>query len=159
ETETCRRCTKARGTEHPASHSYLIKNSDKDDELSIPGCSVMLADGNYNPPVDVVAYATRIPIETSWQGSRVPMLIFKGVQIEVFVVKSHPLFRTYRVRAELVIAGEMAQYLFENNRRLLSQGNSGVHSVSNLTWLILQRRWSDTLEDSADDIKEDIRQL
>jgi hypothetical protein len=159
ESETCRRCTKARGTEHPASHSYLTKNSDKDDELSVPGCSVLLADGNYNPPIDVVAYVTRIPIEASWQGSRVPVLVFKGEQIEIFVDKSHPLFRTYRVRPEPVIAGEVAQYLFEANRRLLSQGNLGVHSVSNLTWLILQKRWADALEDSADDIKEDIRQL
>ena len=159
EAETCRRCTKARGSEHPASIAYLTGNADKDDELSIPGCSVQLADESYSPPIDVVTWVTRIPIETSWQGPRVPMLTFKGEHIDVFIDKSHPLFRTYRMRAEPMIAAEVAQFLYETNRRLLSLRNSASHSISSLAWLILQRRWAETLEDSADDIKEDIRHL
>lgn len=159
EAEICRRCTKARGAEHPASISYLTQNSDKDDELSIQGCSVRMVDGNYNPPIEVVTYVTRVSIETSWQGPRVPVLAFKGEKVEIFVDKSHPIFRTYRMRAEPMIAVEVAQFLYESNRSLLSQRNSGAHSVSNLTWLILQKHWAETLEDSYDDIKEDIRQL
>jgi hypothetical protein len=159
EAESCRRCTKPRGAEHPASIAFLSRNSDKDDELSIQGCSIPLADGSYNSPVEVVTYVTRVPIESSWQGSRLPVLAFKGEQIEIFIDKSHPLFRTYRMRAEPMIAAEVAQFLFESNRRLLTQRNSGAHSVSNLTWLILQKRWGDTLEDSTEDIKEDIRRL
>lgn len=159
ETKACRRCAKPRGTEHPASIGYLIQNADKDDELSISGCSVQLADGNYNPPIDVITRVTRVPIETSWQGSRVPILAFKAEQIQVFVDKSHPVFRTYRVRAEPLIAAEVAQFLFENNRSLLGKGNSAAHSISNLTWLVLRKRWGETLEDSVDDIKEDIRRL
>jgi hypothetical protein len=42
---------------------------------------------------------------------------------------------------------------------LLSLKNPGAHNISSLTWLILQRRWADVLEDSAENIKEDIRQL
>jgi hypothetical protein len=157
--ETCRRCTKARGTEHPASMTYLTQNADKDDDLSIPGCSVTLTDGSHSSPIDVVSFVTRVPIETSWQGPRVPLLSFKGEQVDIFIDKSHPLFRTYRMRAEPMIAAEVAQFLYETNRRLLSQENSAAHSVSNLTWLILQKRWADALEDSADDIKDDIRHL
>ena len=159
EAETCRRCTKARGTEHPASMTYLTQNADKDDELSIPGCSVTLTDGSHSSPIDVVSFVTRVPIETSWQGPRVPLLAFKGEQVDIFIDKSHPLFRTYRMRAEPMIAAEVAQFLYETNRRLLSQQNSAAHNVSNLTWLILQKRWADALEDSADDIKDDIRHL
>lgn len=159
EAETCRRCTKSRGTEHPASLSFLTQNADKDDELSIPGCSITLVDGTYNPPIDVITSVTRIPIETSWQGARIPVLTFKGEQLIVFVDKNHPLFKTYRMRPEAMVAAEVAQYLFETNRRLLSQRHSEAHSVSNLTWLILEKRWADTLEDSADDIKSDIRNL
>ena len=125
EAETCRRCTKPRGTEHPASSAYLNQNSDKDDELSIPGCSVPLADGNYSPPIEVLTRVIRVPIETSWHGPRVPVLAFKGEQIDIFVDKSHPLFRTYRMRAEPMIAAEVAQFLYENNRRLLSLGIPG----------------------------------
>ena len=159
EAETCRRCTKPRGTEHPASIGYLKNNADKDDDLSVPGCSVELTDGNYSQPIDVFTYITRVPIEVSWQGPRVPALAFKGEQVEIFVDKSHPLFRTYRMRVEPMVAAEVAQYLFEANRRLLTKANSGAHSISNLSWLILQKRWADALEDSADDIKEDIRRL
>jgi RNA polymerase subunit RPABC4/transcription elongation factor Spt4 len=159
EAETCRRCNKPRGTGHPASIAYLMQNADKDDELSMPGCSVLLADGTYSPPIDVITYVTRVPIETSWQGPHVPVLAFKGEQIEVFVDKSHPLFRTYRMRPEPMISTEIAQFLYENNRRLLSPRNSGVHSISNLCWLILEGRWAEELEDSADDVKADIRYL
>jgi hypothetical protein len=159
EGDTCRRCTKTRGTEHPASIGYLSKNADKADDISVPGCSIELADGTYSSPIDIVTYVTRVPIDASWQGPRVPLLAFKGEQVEIFVDKSHPVFRTYRMRAEPMVASEVAQYLFEANRRLLTQSNSGAHSVSNLTWLILQKRWADALEDSAEDIREDIRTL
>src|SRR5262249_21136365 len=132
EAETCRRCTKPRGTEHPASIGFLTQNADKDDELSIPGCSVQLADGSYSTPIEVITYVTRVPIETAWQGSHVPVLAFKGEKIDVFIDKSHPLFRTYRMRPEPMIAAEVAQFLFETNRRLLGPRNSGAHSISNL---------------------------
>lgn len=85
EVEVCSRCSKPRGTEHPASKAYLSQNADKDDDLSIPGCSVALADAMYSSPIDVTTYASRVPIETSWQGPRVPLLVFKGEQVEVFV--------------------------------------------------------------------------
>jgi hypothetical protein len=159
EAEVCRRCAKPRGTEHPASIEYLAKNADKDDELSIPGCSVPLADGSHSSPIDVITYVTRVPIETSWQGPRVPLIAFKGEQIHVFIDKSHLLFRTYRMRPEPMISSEVAQFLYETNRRLLNARNSGAHSISNLSWRIMERRWAETLEDSADDIKEDIRHL
>lgn len=159
ETDACRRCAKTRGTEHPSSISFLSKNADKDDDLSVPGCSIELADGQYSSPIDIVTYVTRVPIEVSWQGPRVPLLTFKGEQVDIFVDKSHPLFRTYRMRAEPLVASEIAQFLYEANRRLLTQPNAGAHSVSNLTWLVLKKRWADALEDSAEDIKEDIRGL
>lgn len=159
EADTCRRCTKTRGTEHPASIGYLKNNADKDDDLSAPGCSVELADGNYSQPIDVFTFVTRVPIEVAWQGPRVPMLAFKGEQVEIFIDKTHPLFKTYRMRVEPMVAAEIGQYLFEANRRLLTQTKAGAHSISNLTWLVLQKRWADSLEDSADDIKEDIRRL
>jgi len=87
------------------------------------------------------------------------LLAFKGEQIEIFIDKSHPLFRTYRMRVEPMVAAEIALYLFDANRRLLTQANAGAHTISNLSWLVLQKRWADALEDSADDIKEDIRRL
>ena len=92
EAETCRRCTKARGSNIPHLSTYLTQNADREDELSIPGCSVYLADGEHSSPIDVVTYVTRVPIETSWQGPRVPVLAFKGERIEIFLDKSHPAF-------------------------------------------------------------------
>ena len=159
ELETCSRCVKPRGTEHPASKAFLVQNADKDDELSIPGCSIVLADGTYSSPTDVVGFATRVPIEASWQGPRLPIVVFKAEQVEIFIDKTHPVFRTYRTRPESLVATEVAQLIFESNRRLLTQQNSAAHSISNLAWLILQRRWADVLEDSAEDVKDDIRAL
>ena len=78
-----------------------------------------LADGSYSPPIDVITYVTRVPHRNLMAGPRRPLLAFKGEQVKIFIDKSHPLFRTYRMRAEPMVAAEVAQFLYEANRRLL----------------------------------------
>ena len=65
----------------------------------------------------------------------------------MFVDLTHPVFRAYRVRPEPFIADELAQYIHVVNGRLQAQ-YAAQHSVANLTWLILEKRWGDVLEDS-----------
>ena len=58
-----------------------------------------------------------------------------------------------------MIAAEVAQFLYETNRRSAELTEFLGAYISNLTWLHFERRWAEALEDSADDIKEDIRHL
>ena len=93
-----------------------------------------------------------------WNGPRVPLLTFRGQTIEMFVDLTHPVFRAYRMRPEFLIADELAQYIHVVNGRLQAL-HAGQHSVANLTWLILEKRWGDVLEDSPERVKDDARAL
>jgi hypothetical protein len=147
-----------RGTPNLGSREFLLDTSDRDDELSVPGCTVLLADGAHSDPMDVDVYASRMPLVPQWQGAAVPLVIFKTDRLEMFVDKGHAMFRSYRLRPELLVAGEIAQFLYDANRRLVER-YPAVHTLSYLSWQVLERRWSDVLEDSAERVSEDIRDL
>jgi hypothetical protein len=135
-----------------------VQTANLDDDLCVPGCSIVLADGSHSQPIDVIVYTTTNPIVPRWNGPRVPLLAHRGESIEIFVDLTHPVFRAYRTRPEFLIATEIAQYIHLVNGRL--QGQYGAqHSVANLAWVVLEKRWADVLEDSPDRVKEDARHL
>jgi RNA polymerase subunit RPABC4/transcription elongation factor Spt4 len=156
--ETCAECGKPRGTPDPASRDYLLENSDREDDLSLSGLSIPLADGSHSNPIDIDVYATRGPLVPRWQGTAVPSVVFKSDRIEIFVDKGHAVFRSYRLRPEGLVAGEVAQFLYDANRRLVER-HPAQHSQSNLSWQVLERRWGEQLEDSPERVSEDIRGL
>jgi hypothetical protein len=156
--EICGQCGSPRGTASPGSREYLSEHSHKDDELSIPGCTVRLADGTNSPPIDVNVNVTRGPIVPAWGQPAVPSVVFKGETIDIFLDPSHILFRTYRVRPEEAVAAEVAQYVYVLNQRLVERYPS-FHTLSNISWQVIQQRWADTLEDSPDRVSDDIRSL
>lgn len=156
--ETCLLCGTPRGAPALASHDFLLESADQDDELSIPGCTVLLADGNHSSPIDIDVYSSRGPLVPGWQMAAVPSIVFKSTKIEIFIDKGHAMFRGYRVKPEEIVAAETAQFLYDANRRLVERF-AAVHTLANLTWQILERRWGDQLEDSPDRVSDDIRQL
>ena len=135
--EGCERCASSKDAKSPHSREYLLANSDKEDSLCVPGCSVSLADGGHSLPIEVDTYVTRAPIIPEWQGAAVPSVVFKGERIELFLDRAHPIFRSFRTAPQLLIATEIAQYLYDANRRLLSQHHQGAHTLSNLIWQIV----------------------
>lgn len=156
-TETCQRCAKPRGSLNPGSRDYLLSNSQKDDSMSIAGMSVELADGSYSQPINVDVYDVAVPLIPVWQGKQVPLMALKSERIEIFVDRSHAVFRSYRVRPETLAACEIGQLLYDLNRALLQRpaARSG-HSVSNLAWSIMSKYWAEQLEDSSERVRADI---
>jgi len=159
EAEACSNCGNPRGAPNPGSREFLLANSQKDDVLSITGLSILLADGSSSTPIDVAVHASPQPLMPTWQGPTVPALTFKGERIDVFLDKSHRVFRVFGIRPEALVAAELAQYLYDFNRQLLRQPYLGFHSVANLAWLIISKYWEDVLEDSADRVKTDIEKF
>ena len=155
--EVCTSCGQPKGTENTLSREYLVNNSNKSGELSLPGCSIILADGSYSQPIDIDTYITRHSISSNIQDELVPLVVFKCEKIEVFVDTSHPLFKIYHQSPEQLIASEVALYIYDANRRLCSQEFQGKHTLANLQWTILNTRWSTVLEDSTERVKEGIR--
>ena len=130
--------------------------SDKDDDLSLAGLSVRLADDSPSQPIDVNVFVTKRAITPRWQASSVPTVAFKGQEIDLFVDTAHPVFKRYRTEPHELVAAEVAQFLFDANRRLLAQSHTGVHSLSNLIWQIIDERWPDELQHSPEKVREDI---
>ena len=72
-----------------------------------------------------------IDTKAPWQGNRLPILCFKGPKFEAFIDKKHPIFVSFRTKPESFIALELAQYLYEQNRVLLTNKYFvGLHSVA-----------------------------
>jgi hypothetical protein len=129
--------------------------SHRDDDLSLAGVSVELADGSYSAPIDVDVYVTKGGITPIFGSEAVPLLSFRGEKIEVFIDQAHFLFRAYRSRPELLIATEVAQMIYDQHRSLLRPSLYGLHSLSVLITKVLSR-YADSIEDSVERIRADI---
>ena len=156
--EACVRCSKPRGSPNPTSKESLLEASDRDDDLSLTGCSVVLASGAHSQPIDVNVFASRSAIVPRWGAPNVPLVGFRSESIDVFIDLTHPVFRAYQTRPEVLIAEEVAQYLYIMNGALLEK-HQGEHTIGNLTWRVLEKGWGEELEDSPDRVKEDSRRL
>jgi hypothetical protein len=157
ELTTCSECTAPKGTLHTLSRERLLSHSSKSDELSIPACTVPLADGSHTSPLNVETYVTREPIIPKPKAKPIPLYAIKTPErVELFVDLNHALFKSFRLRPEQMIASEVALVVYDANRRLSGQQHEGLHTLSTLCWQILQTRWRSTLEDSADRLRADI---
>ncbi|OAB43477.1 ATP-binding protein [Paenibacillus glacialis] len=154
--KTCTSCSEEKGKENVLSQSYLMKNSNKSDELSIPGCSIILADGTYSSPINVNCYITQQAIIPYHKMDGTPLIIFKDEEIHVFIDNAHKVFRSFRIRPEQLIAAEVALYIYDMNRRFSGKQYQGLHTLSNIEWQILDGRWAEVLEDNPEKIREDI---
>lgn len=155
EATTCRDCGMLKGALHPLSRDYLFANSNKTDDLSINGCTVVLADGSYSQAIDVNTYLTQRPIRPPLKAEGIPLIAIKTPDgIEIFLDSSHRLFRSLGIYPEQMISSEVALYIYDSNRRLSSY--FGLHSLSNIAWHITQDRWGSILEDTADKLRSDI---
>lgn len=158
--EICKDCGAKRGVLNPLSKEFLIDNSNKSDDLSIFGCSIPLADSSYSQPFNVNAYITNSAIIAyNKPGQRIPLISFKGEEIDIFIDLSHPIYKAFSIHPEQIIASEIAAYIYDLNRRLSGQQHQGFHTLSFLQWLIIQKYWGEKLEDSPNKVKEDVNRF
>jgi hypothetical protein len=157
ELTSCSECTAAQGTPHALSREHLLEHSSKSDQLSIPGCSIPLANGSHSTPIDVDTYVSRGALLPNPSAQPIPMFTLKTPdRLEIFLDLQHVLFKLLKVRPEQMIASEVALYIFDSNRRLSTREYEGIHAFSSLTSVVLQTRWQKTLEDSSELLRADI---
>lgn len=152
--EVCITCARPVGSESPTSATYLQQYSDKSDDLSLPGQTLVLADGNNSQPIDVHVMITRGSI-SPWAGPTLPLIAFRELgKISVFLDSNHRIFRSFRALPEQMIAAEVASYIYDTHRALIPK--HAVHSLANLTWQVLESRWADVLEESDEQVRDAI---
>lgn len=157
EEDRCTRCGKVRGAHNPLSREYLLAHSHRSDELSVPNCSIELADGQPSTPLTVVVYVTQEPIQAWGRPEGQPLLAIKSAsQVEVFLDLKHQLFTNYRLKPETLVAAEVAQYLYDLHARLRSSPEYvELHTISNLEWALLQSCWPGQMNDGTDGIRQE----
>ena len=154
--EICINCDSVRGSVNPLSNAYLKEKSIKNDELSIPGCSIKLADGTHSQAIDINSYVTSEPLQASWNGERIPAVVKKGEEIDIFIDIAHPLYKALNIKPHEIIASEIAYYLHVSNGRLSQSSYENDHTLTNLKWAILDKYWQSSLTDSTEQVKEDV---
>jgi len=157
--DPCINCKKPRGTPNPFSIEYLEKNSDRDDELCIQGCSVKLADGTQSPSIDVFTYITRKPLVGGFKDEHLPAIIHKRDSIRIFLDKNHPMFLLLGIKPQQLVAGEVAYYLHVTNGRLAGSVHSAAHSLGALEWAVLEKYWAESLSDSPEQVRNDVENI
>ncbi|MDD2300056.1 MAG: ATP-binding protein [Kiritimatiellia bacterium] len=157
--EICKLCKSPRGSADPLTAEILREVSDRNEDLSITGCSVKLADGNYSNPIDVICYNTRRQILSKNQTERLPLITSIEDSIEVFIDTQHSLFKSYAVSSEVLIASEVAAYLHTYNRSVSGHSNHKAHCISNLMNQIISKYYSDTLAETPEQLRDKIKSL
>lgn len=154
ELTVCSNCGQVKGTLNPLSLEYLQSVSNKDDSLSLSNFSIQMADGSNSTPINVNVYITSEQIVSLRSGINMPIISFKTIgQIDIFIDKTHRIFRTCRVRPEELISSEVAMFIYDINRNL---SNYSEHNLSNLSWTIMEKGWIDQIEDNPDRIITEI---
>ncbi|PKN79205.1 MAG: hypothetical protein CVU48_05950 [Candidatus Cloacimonetes bacterium HGW-Cloacimonetes-1] len=157
--DACKLCSSTRGTADPLTAEQLRDNSDKIDELSITGCSIKLADGNYSNPVDTICYYTRIPIISKSQVDKLPIIAFISDSIEIFIDFQHRIFKSFSVGPEVFIAAEVASYLHTYYGSLSGHSNQKAHSTANLMFQLISKYYTDSLSETPEQLREGIKAL
>ncbi|MFI2606521.1 ATP-binding protein [Kitasatospora sp. NPDC018619] len=155
--DRCEVCGHVKGAPHPASPAALDPASAAAPELSAQQLAVVLADGKTSSPLDVRVRTTHRPILPAFGQPPVPLVTCADTrQITVFMDPTHAVFTAMGLRAEYLIATEVAQYLHSLHRNLQSRPG---HTVAVLTAEVLQKGWGDAVTDSADSVRSAIKSL
>jgi len=145
----CSNCGSAKGALNPLSLEYLSIHSNKDDELSLSGFFIELADKTNSSSLDIHVYSTNSPICSLEKQTSMPLISFKPSvrEMHIFVDKTHRVYKTFHTRLEVLIASEIALFIYEINR---AQSAHAEHNLTNITWSIIENAWGDQIETNSE---------
>jgi len=149
-TTVCKNCKGEKGAPNPLSETELLKETVKDDELSIENLIVKLANGQTSNVFSLNTYYSSKSLVSPNTGERLPMILFKHIdRISVIIDNTHPLFTLCGLSPVEVMASEVASYIYDLHRVLA--GNPG-HTISNIAWQMIRKYWFDKVEISEENI-------
>ena len=141
--ETCIVCGYGKNKMNPLAPDVLLKNSSRDDDLSDKSLTIVFPDDTRSEPIDLEVFAVTNPMQDFLTKKTTPVILDKGIgSIRIFVDKSHPIFASCGIPVEEVIAAEVAKYLYDERSK---DTGKPLHTISNLTWSVLDSKWADSL--------------
>lgn len=147
----CSKCGREKGSVNPLNPEYLVSVSNKSDYLSVDNLSITLPNGTETERINLSVYLTNGPIISPVTNKNVPVVVSKELsKITIFVDSSHRIFKNYAVRIEELIASEVAAFIYDLTR----SSRSDELSISNITWILLNKYWSKSTEVSQNNVRE-----
>ncbi|WP_433490599.1 ATP-binding protein [Nocardia grenadensis] len=157
--ETCTTCGAIQGAPHPASPEVLRTTAEKNADLSVRSLSVELVNGKTTDPLDVAVFVVVRPIAAAHRQPSVPLVTSKAPgRLEVYIDLTHPAFTSMGFRPEHLLAVEAARFLhtLHSDSRLAAHPG---HTIAALTSQLLKAGWGERVADSADTVREEIKEL
>lgn len=147
----CKHCNNEKGKNNPLTLEELLKHSLKDEELSVNHLSVKLVNGSMSNPINLNTYYTINAIVDPITENRYPIIVFKSIEsFNAFIDKTHPVFVSSGTTIVEMLSTEVAAYIYELNRPLIS--NYPGHSISNIAWDVTKQYWLDKVEISEENL-------
>lgn len=154
DSEICK-CGAEKGIQNPFSLETLKANSEQSESLSISELHVEQADGTPSQKFNLLTSTANLQ-----NGElHLPMVSFGSATPrtqEIFIDKSHPVFRTMQVHPEHAIALECASRLYAEG---MEMAHMPGHTVANLQFKILQKYWEGVLLDDPEEVRRSIHSL
>ncbi|MGO4541288.1 ATP-binding protein [Paenibacillus sp. 2TAB19] len=138
EATVCRNCHREQGEQNPFNKEHLLENSIKSDELSIQTFAINLPGSASMATTAVNVYTLKHGTGLEREGKTTPLIIHKTETLNIFIDTKHPIFTKYQVRAQDVIAVELAKWIQDQNSRHMSGDSMHLWSISSLYWEIIR---------------------
>lgn len=148
----CSKCGATLGEENHLAYDYLLKHSEKNDALSIPDCSIELANGGTSNPIKVDVYDATESIQ--WNNGTKSLPAFSDKtdlsRLAIFLNLNHRMFKQCKINPEQLIGTEVAQFIYMLNRSAKSA--DGTDTIPYITWQIIEKYWADHFDGSGNNL-------
>lgn len=141
----CRNCSAPSGTKNPLRQDNLDENSEVEEDLSIAGLTVQLADGSHSPPFDLQAKRLRNPLATP-AGITLPLFcVSTSAQLTLYFDPSHEAFTAHGLDLHTAIAFEAGRRIYDDRLALVSSSR-GTHSIPKLASQVIRKLGASSAE-------------
>lgn len=156
--DLCKGCKSPRGTISPISEKELLHSSDKIDALCLENFVVPLTNSHKSSPLKIEVYSTHRVLETPRLKEPIPVISYKSTgSIRIFLNMAHSYFTECGLSRELLVASEIALYVFNAGHASLHQFPE--HNICNLVWAVLQSAWKEAVEISPETVYTEAKNL
>ncbi|MCL0029012.1 ATP-binding protein [Dehalococcoidia bacterium] len=146
DSDNCLRCGRVEGEQNPISEEYLLENSNKNDDLSIPEFHISLPGETQMMPIDVSVHTMHTDRHIDNGVDRVQIISFTNInELTLFIDHTHDYFNSYQQTCESAIAMELARFVQNMNQQLMAGENSVHLSLPVLSWKILEEYFKASL--------------
>lgn len=156
--DECHKCGKPKGTVNIFSRDVLLENSRKEDDLSVRGVEVNLANGEQSQKFDLETWGADLRSSSL----HLPAVVYPDPierKLQIFLDKVHPVFSLFQLRPEHAVSAEAAAFIRAESMSVLSGTQKHEHNLAVLQGKLLGKYWRNNLSDDAEQVRRDILSL